>query len=175
MNWMVSEPKTDVGFFRKEAGRDRMRQNRTYLMMVVGFISVFMNVYGYCSDKGDEKWILYGKLAEGTEFYCDVKSIISVNPKVVQVWTKEKPSSDRRGDYIRIRKENGLRTDGWEKLNEVMSFQEMDCVKKTSKIMKTVMYDDVGNTLELITHPNPKPFQIVPDSMGEELLNGICP
>ena len=38
-------------------------------------------------------------------------------------------------------------TNGWEKLNEVMTFQEMDCVKRTFKPIKVVFYDDKGNML----------------------------
>ncbi len=152
-----------------------MMRHRMSLTMMVGFVCVLMNNNGFCSDRNTERWILYEKSSEGSEFYCDVKSIISLNPEAVQVWTKEKLSKAMKLKHIQERVKNGFQTDGWDKLNEVITFQEIDCVKRTFKFLKTVFHNDDGNNLDLITYPNPKPIPIAPNSIGEELLNGVCP
>ena len=104
-----------------------------------------------------------------------MKSVIYLSDDIVQVWTKEKPSKDMKEKYIQVRIKSRLSINGWKKLNEVMTFQEVNCFKRTSKTIKTVFYDNDGNELDLVTYPNPEPFQIIPNSMGEILFNGICP
>jgi hypothetical protein len=52
---------------------------------------------------------------------------------------------------------------------------EVDCMNNTRKMIKTGNYDSEGNPLYEYDFPNPRIEEVLPGSIGEDLLKKVCP
>ena len=163
-----------------------MTRNRIILIMV-GVICVFLLS---CSDKKPEgktqekaernteantdRWIYFGETETGILYY-DKISVTNVSPKIIKVWTREKLSKVGKDKIIRSRRFTKQPLVGWDKLDVTMFLIEVDCVNNTRKMIKMGNYDYEGNPLYEYDFPNPGIEQVLPGSMGEDLLRKVCP
>jgi hypothetical protein len=154
---------------------------------MVGVICVFLLS---CSDKKPEgktqekaernteantdRWIYFGETETGILYY-DKISVTNVSPKIIKVWTREKLSKVGKDKIIRSRRFTKQPLVGWDKLDVTMFLIEVDCVNNTRKMIKMGNYDYEGNPLYEYDFPNPGIEQVLPGSMGEDLLRKVCP
>ena len=101
----------------------------------------------------DERWIYYGTTEKGNHFY-DKSSITKVSSKVIKVWTKLQFSNVEN--------------------RYTVSLHELDCVNRTEKYLKVILYNNQGEILHDSELSNPEIRQIIPESLNEGLLKNIC-
>ena len=141
-----------------------MGHKKIYLMAVVGLTFFLLaNLNGYSK----EKWVSYAKSENGDEYYYDESSLKQVAKKVTQVWRMKKLSSSSKGDYVKRNKK-------YSSLDSVNTLVELDCRKKTIKLLSLVYYDDKGNTLESYDDPDSGRRLARPASRTALLLNSVC-
>jgi len=129
----------------------------------------------YETERGmEDVWIYYG-ISDFGEYYYDKSSITNVSSTIIKVWTKNKHSKVIKDRKIQLRKKYNQPTDGWDKLSYNKILYEIDCINNTEKIITTLEYNDEGKVIDDYEIPNPTIEQIVPDSMGWDLLRTVCP
>ena len=124
-----------------------MKKRIFVFCIVVIVLLSFQNVYGddwICSDR-DECLYSYNK------------KIIRVSKNIVRVW----------GKVI-----NDTYDDEYKSYSIVLN--EIDCKKKTMKLIKGTKYKMDGSVIQRIGFPDTKPESIIPDSIGESLYNQVC-
>ena len=152
-----------------------MKHNKISFV-IVGVIFLSLLFIGVGKTESSDRWVYYGKTDDGTFFY-DKNSITKVGPKVIRVLNKLKYSKIGKDEMVQVRKKFNMSIDGWEKLDNRILYDELDCKNNTSKTMKSVVYNDEGNILENLVNPNPKGPIVhgVSGSITELLLRKVCP
>jgi len=141
-----------------------MGHKKIYLMAVVGLTFFLLaNLNGYSK----EKWVSYAKAENGDEYYYDEASLKQVAKKVTQVWRMKRLSSSSKGDYVKRNKK-------YNSLDSVNSLAELDCRKKTIKLLSLVYYDDKGNILDSYDDQDSGRRLARPASRTALLLNSVC-
>ena len=163
-----------------------MTRNRIILIMV-GVICVFLLS---CGDKKPEvktqekterktiensdRWIYFGETDTGVLYY-DKTSVTNLSPKIIKVWTREKLSKVGKDKIIRGRGYTKQSLAGWDRLDMTKFLMEVDCMNNTRKMIKTGNYDSEGNPLYEYDFPNPRIEEVLPGSIGGDLLKKVCP
>lgn len=80
----------------------------------------------------------------------------------------------RRKEIIQKRIELGISTKGDDKLSEEWGLSEIDCKKKTERILSVTLYDTDGNVLFSRNYDKREWSYVIPDSRGDILLKKVC-
>ncbi|MDD5344630.1 MAG: hypothetical protein PHW12_09450 [Smithella sp.] len=120
-------------------------------------------------------WVKYLNDKDGN--ICSYKKV-NINKDngnyIVQVWTKIVLSEKRRKEIIQKRIELGISTKGDDKLSEEWGLSEIDCKKKTERILSVTLYDTDGNVLFSRNYDKREWSYVIPDSRGDILLKKVC-
>jgi hypothetical protein len=138
---------------------------------MIGMMCVFLVS---CSKEKADTRILYTTSEIGDHYY-DKVSMKYLSPKVINVWTKVKYSNVGKDRVIQRKKDMNLSTNGYEKLDNMMILNEVDCSNHTFKLIKMVNYNDEGKILDDFDNPNPETQKIIPTSVSELLIKKVCP
>jgi len=151
-----------------------MIQNKI-LFILLGILCVFT---GCSTDGKPEKnigsWVPYLVSENDSVMYYDRTRITKVRPKIIQVWTKITYSKEMKDKHTQYRKDNSLPLDGWEKLDHVINFEELDCVYMTRKRMEKIYYSDKDEILQKFDYNHPKITNILENSSDQVLLDKVC-
>ena len=124
--------------------------------------------------KTEKGWVYYGTSYEG-DYYYDNQSIEYVTSNVIKIWNQEKYSKKGKDEWIKMGKKTDMGWKDWKKLYNRISLWEFQCVDRTSKLLKYVLYDSEGNILLSYDYPFPSIDPIPPNSINELLLRKVCP
>lgn len=137
-------------------------------------IPVFLMSYGKgCAEEKRGGWIHYGETRFG-DCYFDAKSVSIVKPTIIKVSNKVKYSEAGKDRSIKERIRDNMPTDGWEKLDYTVFYDEFNCEDKTVKTKKVVDYNDEGEILEDFDFKRSLIEIVVPKSMNDLLLKQVC-
>jgi hypothetical protein len=102
--------------------------------------------------EGVDRWRLLGTIPSGDEYYIDVKTIEFPSSQHARLWLKtmEKNAAYRIESY------------------------EFDCKLRRLQLTSTTMYDAKGEAVTNVERNNGWQ-QIIPETQGEQLYNGMCP
>lgn len=118
-----------------------------------------------CETGWAENWITFTKKqADGSIFLYDEETISPVSSTTVIVWEKRIFPVEGKGA-------KNIKNSGPVK----MRLWEMNCKKRTGKLLSVKHYDKNENLLSsLNTADSARPEKILPRSMGEALFDAVC-
>ena len=150
-------------------------KKRCLLLLTVCLPCLFIGAYtnGQAAEE-TSAWVYYGKTGYG-DYYYDKNSLAKVGPQVIKVGNKIKYSEDGRDRALRERKAGNQPLAGWERLDYTLSFNELNCLKKTIRTVKVTDFNDQGKIIEDFDFERPQTEQIIPESMNDSLLKLACP
>jgi hypothetical protein len=153
-----------------------MKKNKMFFMIAgVIFFSLFF--FSVAKTEGGDGWILYGTSDDGKHFY-DKNSLTNVSPNIIRVREKIKYSKafiDNVKKESLVMKGKNQPVLGYDKLDNAIGLKELDCRNNTIRLIKWVTYNNQGRIIQNKDTPNPKIVQVISGSIGESLLNKVCP
>src|SRR5208283_935509 len=97
---------------------------------------------------GSSDWVDYGRNKDGdVYFYMKINIDKDKGKYIVQVWDKQLYFDKGKEKIIQIVKKMGLATEEWNKVEDVMSFYEIDCKEKWIREISYIFYDTNGNPI----------------------------
>lgn len=93
---------------------------------------------------------------------------------IVQFWDREDFSNEGREDFIKSYINEGIPTEGYEKLSHTKSLKEIDCKEGKLKFLSINYIGSDGKVISSITPKEPSWNYIIPESIGDELRNLVC-
>lgn len=145
---------------------------RTVAIAGAFFILLFCLRAGQAADS--DRWILYGT-TDMAESYYDKNAMTRVGPQIITVWNKDKYSKAGRDEIIQRRRSLDLPVSGYDKLDYVIDFIELDCENRTIKDIRFAEYDHEDRILYDYSYPSPRIKHILPGTTTETLLKTVCP
>jgi len=124
---------------------------------------------------GSSEWVDYGRNKDGdVYFYMKINIDKGKGKYIVQVWDKQLYFDKGREKIIQIVKKMGWPTEEWNKIEDVMSFYEIDCKKKGIRKISYIFFDTSGNSVYSRSYDNLKWVFIPPDTMLDILQKKVC-
>ncbi len=116
-------------------------------------------------------WVKFytGKMGNVTSY----KKVTTANGQEEYV-VKEVFSDKGREEYIQYRKEKGLSTEGYEKLSNIQSLSEIDCMEKRIMNISVSHFDTDGKKLDSHFVDKPKWVKIRNNSFFDILQKQVC-
>jgi hypothetical protein len=110
-------------------------------------------------------------------YFYDAGSTLYHSKDLVRFWSKVLYRTDEgKGKVMSFRKNMGLTTKGYQNIDYTLRYKEINCDKRTHRLLSTYDYDKGGNLLDSVTYSFEAAWKsIVPDSAIEELFIIICP
>jgi hypothetical protein len=93
---------------------------------------------------------------------------------IVQVWVKRVLSDEGEKEFVQDSRDNGLPTEGWNRLEHFTSLYEIDCKEKKGRVLSVVIYDKDGKVVYSSSFGKPEWEYTVPDSMGDTFRKQVC-
>jgi hypothetical protein len=124
----------------------------------------------------EKEWPHIGNTSYSSVSY-GVKTIKRLNGGIIRVWTKmtlKDETTQTKSEFLRIRENQGLSTNGYKNFSHTFELDEYNCVKGESRVLSQVDYDEEGNVISSVSYRNPRWDYIVPDSIGESIFQTIC-
>ncbi len=117
-------------------------------------------------------WLEIGRDTNGDEIFYMVERRID---NIAEVWGKRVFSEQGTREFTKDSKENGLNTEGWNKLSHFQSFYEIDCKEKASRVLSVVIYAADGRIVYASAFGEPRWEPIATGSLGAIFHKKICP
>jgi len=92
---------------------------------------------------------------------------------VVQVWGRRVFSDEGRKEFIQDRIDNRLSVEGMDKIDHFNTLYEINCDKKTDRVLSVVSYDTDGKVISSSVVETKWEY-IVPNSIGDSFLKIVC-
>lgn len=114
------------------------------------------------------------------ELYTDANGdVVYYKPEsrtgnVAGVWGKRVFSEAGVREFIQDRRDNGLPTEGLEKADHFNTFYEIDCERKTDRVLSVVIYGRDGKVVYSASFGEPQWEQTVPGSIGDSFRKKAC-
>jgi hypothetical protein len=141
------------------------------LLLLVSCVSSLSNLV---KSGNNNYWMNYYDGEYGNFSYKKVNLEKDGGKYIVQVWGNKVISDKGREIVIQFRTENGLSTEGYDKLKESKSFIEIDCKKRMKRELSTHDYNTDGKILYTDSPDKPNWDYIIPDSPMDTLLKKVC-
>ncbi len=119
-------------------------------------------------------WLEYGRSNKGDVYSYNKTSIKQRTADVLQVWEKKIISDKSREEDIEYYRSQRLSTKGYEKLSYKLILQEIDCKKKTYRILSIIEYDTDDHVLDSLSFDKPDWGSITPGSVIDALRGKVC-
>lgn len=123
----------------------------------------------------DKWWILSPGGAR--DVYMNKARITRTSSTKVKAWVKLQLNRDQQSNfdrYIDERKSAGFRIDNFDDYDYSLVLEEFDCSQNKLRILSTVDYDFHRNALDSRSTPNSTWFDIIPESVGEQMIRFVC-
>lgn len=123
------------------------------------------------------EWFSIGEDMAGNELFFDVESLVQ-HAGIVKTWMKAIYSDEGRKERIKDRVIRKASVERYERLSYALELQEIDCVRKTFRILAYADYSSDGKILHksiMDLQPSEGWEPIAPDSMGEVVNKMVCP
>ena len=120
---------------------------------------------------GSDDWMINYEDMNGDVILYKIEHRIK---NIVQVWGNRILSDEGREEFIRDRRDNGLSTEGLDKLGHVTSLYEINCRQKTGRLLSVVMYDRYGVIIYSGSSVEPEWDYIVPNTDGDTFRKKVC-
>jgi hypothetical protein len=135
------------------------------------FIFLFLVVFLAVPVLSSSQWVDFfeGKMGNLSAY----KKVTTKNG-VIRYVVREIFSDKSREIFLQNRKEKGLSTDGYEKLSNSQSLNEIDCQKKEIMNISVFYFDSDGKMLNSSFVSQPKWVKIPSDAFFNALLNEAC-
>ena len=98
--------------------------------------------------------------------------LLEINVDSLQYIDIENPSQIFKG-WSKLTLHKDLLKDGLKIGDYAKSLQHFDCLNKKIKYVSYISYNEKG-IVESIQHKNPEFQDIIPESVGETILNSVC-
>jgi hypothetical protein len=135
------------------------------LSVKLGVILIGLAIFG-CAEVWGEDWKLYDSNEDFLSYY-DAQRITRPSKNIVRVWTKL--DYTEKGVLGRV----GKLGKKFENLSHSINLSEINCVKKTRRLLSRTDYDNKGDVI--ISSPSPLEWTfIIPGSMAESLYKEVC-
>lgn len=129
------------------------------------FLTGFILLGGFYSHVDAAEWTLFVQDQAFQHFY-DKQSIFHSPKGLVRVAIKVNPKGKEGRDFLlNVRKQIGLKLEGYENYGFSLTVMEIDCPSHTKRILQSDDYNQKGEQLDSATSQNPKWIQIAPDSI----------
>ena len=140
---------------------DRTNYQKIVFLTVLVFVDLLT---GYCMVNAENWKRFTGKQLDGGYFAYDQESVCRVSSTTLLVWEKKIfPAEEKL--KARKKKENPIKMRLW----------EINCKKRTGKLLSIKVFDQDENLLSSLNTAEPNnPELIPPHSMGEALYNILC-
>lgn len=139
----------------------------------LSFLVLFLLV---SCEKSSSDWVKYKVDSDGNVHLYRIENIKKdAGDYIVQVWVKEIISDKSREKEIQLRIENGLSTEGYDKLSNENILIEIDCKKKRKRMLAIMQLNTNGKILHSIDIDKGGWIYIISDSNDENLLKKVCP
>lgn len=147
---------------------------RKILNLTILFMFVFLLVS--CQSQTERKkgeWIKYRTDKGGSVILYNNDFIKNSKGDVIQVWNKRVFNNKTREEVIQERKNDGLPTTGYEKLDEDIFLVDVDCKNRKHRYLNHIELDSNRNILSSSTNSTDWEYTI-PDSIMDELRKKVC-
>lgn len=127
---------------------------------------------------GEERWELIGKSMTDTLWYIDTETISQPSDDVVSVWVKCIPEkadtdfSEREETTEEILKK--IQTRNFGDYGYTEGLWELECSKTMYRILYFCVYNRTGEIVTSTLTPDAEWSFIIPESVGETLLEAVC-
>ena len=145
-----------------------------FLLIPVFFLFIGCNNNSSDFNKNSNKWKKYRDDKNGTYFYKKEKSATKKGKHLVRVWHKKSFSDHGRKEYIQKRTEEGLTTDGYDKLSHRLVLYEINCGNQRGSILSVIFYDTDGKILDSRELGDINWEYINPYTASDIVQAGIC-
>ena len=137
------------------------------LFLLIGCVSSSSNLV---KSGDDNDWVInYTDMNNDVISYKVEKRI----KDVVQVWGRRVFSDEGRKEFIQDRIDNRLSIEGMDKLDHFNTLYEINCDKKTDRVLSVVSYDTDGKVISSSVVETKWEY-IVPNSIGDSFLKIVC-
>lgn len=123
------------------------------------------------SEKNSSDWVKHYTDTNGDNIFYKIEN---QTKNVVQVWVKRVLTDEGEKAFIQDRRNNGLPTEGWNRLKHFTSLYEIDCKEKNGRVLSVVIYDKDGKVVYSSSFGQPKWESMVPDSIGDTFRKKVC-
>jgi len=122
-------------------------------------------------EKRSYDWVKHYTDTNGDVIYYRIEQKTN---NVVQVWVKRVLTEEGEKEFIQDSKNNGLPTEGWTKLDHFTSLYEIDCSKKSGRVVSVVIYDKEGKAVYSVSFSEPNWEPTIPNSIGDTFRKKVC-
>lgn len=136
-----------------------------------GLLSVLMLVVLASPAIGSSDWVKHYTDTNGDVIFYRIEHRITNS---VQVWVKRVLSEEGEKEFIQDSRNNGLPTEGWNRLEHFTSLYEIDCEKKRGRVLSVVIYNKDGKVVYSSSFGKPKWERTTPDSIGDTFRKKVC-
>jgi len=137
------------------------------LFLYVGCVSSSSNLV---KSGDDNDWVInYTDMNNDVIFYKIENRI----KDVVQVWGRRVFSDEGRKEFIKDRIDNRLSVEGMDKIDHFNTLYEINCDKKTDRVLSVVSYDTDGKVISSSVVETKWKYT-VPNSIGDSFLKKVC-
>jgi hypothetical protein len=151
----------------------KMKQNKLFFV-IAGIIFFSLFFFSIEKTESNDRWTLFGETSVGEKYYYDKDSIINIKLNVIKVREKKKVTKVLRDSIVKQKRDQKLPVNGWDKLEDIITLEELDCKKKTTKMIQMTIRDNKGKVLDKWDYKNPEIEQTIPGSISETLLKTVC-
>lgn len=123
-----------------------------------------------------EEWAYITTISsDNRKVYFAPKRTVPSENKAIKTWIKL-VSGGPFSSFMQgvIRAENNLSTEGYDKYSHTMELVEINCIKRQARWLTSIDYDEKGEVLESRDTPESRWNDVVPDSIGETILEKVC-
>lgn len=117
-------------------------------------------------------WMKIGRDTNKDELFYMVERRIE---DTVEVWGKRVFSEQGAKDFILDSRANGLSTEEWDKLGHLVTFYELNCKEKASRVLSVVIYAADGRIVYASSFGTPGWEPISPGSLSAIFQKKVCP
>lgn len=126
-------------------------------------------------EKSSSDWVEYSMNDDGGIWLYNKKNITKSEGKdIVKVWTKWIFTDEEKEKTLKIVKNSGWSTEGWDKLSHRITSNKIDCKNKKVQLLSITDYDTEGKVLNNGNNEELEWVYIVPGSMGHILWEKVC-
>lgn len=128
------------------------------------------------SENKSSDWVEHGRdeLVGNVNSYKKVTIDKEGGKNIIQVFDKTVYSEKGKKDRIQERRNNKLSTEGYEKLSHTVYSFQVNCNKKTMKLLSLVDFNTDGKILSSSPIDNPEWLNSTPGSTAESIVNFYC-
>ena len=128
-------------------------------------LGLFILLVPFYAESWGSDWQEYGKTRHATHYY-DAENIVQVSKNTLRVWEKKSYSPEGVESWVKDVDEK------FQELDYSILLCEINCVERKMKVLQSTEYRKNSSVIHFSREIQWQ--HIIPESIGEWFLNGVC-